>query len=152
MIVIIFFIGLFAIILTIGRINLSFQFNKQVKQLFSETRSLSEETYNHSQLLDLPAPVRRYFKHVLKERQPYVSYARITHDGQFKTGLEKDWIDIKGEQYATKEKPGFIWKGTTSMFTARNARFLHLTNSYLSTLNKPKTILSANWRTVNKSN
>jgi hypothetical protein len=26
----------------------------------------------------------------------------------------------KGEQYATTEKPGFIWKGTTSMFTARD--------------------------------
>ena len=64
--------------------------------------------------------MQRYFKHVLKDGQPYISYARITHDGQFKTGLDKDWINIKGEQYATTEKPGFIWKGTTSMFTARD--------------------------------
>jgi hypothetical protein len=103
MIVIIFFIGLFAIILIIGRINLSFQFNKQVKQPFSETRSLSEKTFNHSQLLDLPEPVRRYFKHVLKEGQPYISYARITHDGQFKTGFEKDWIHIKKNNVAQKK-------------------------------------------------
>jgi len=34
--------------------------------------------------------------------------------------LDKDWITIKGEQYATTEKPGFIWKGTTAMFTARD--------------------------------
>ncbi len=40
--------------------------------------------------------------------------------GQFKTGIDKSWIKIKGEQYATTEKPGFIWKGTTSMFTARD--------------------------------
>ncbi|MEZ4690295.1 MAG: DUF6544 family protein [Ignavibacteria bacterium] len=26
----------------------------------------------------------------------------------------------KGEQYASMEKPGFIWKGTTSMFVARD--------------------------------
>jgi hypothetical protein len=34
--------------------------------------------------------------------------------------LDKDWTDIKGEQYATTEKPGFIWKGTTAMFIARD--------------------------------
>ncbi len=27
-------------------------------------------------------------------------------------------FNIKGEQYATTEKPGFIWKGATSMFIA----------------------------------
>lgn len=40
----------------------------------------------------------------------------MKHDGQFKTDLEKDWVNIIGEQYFTTEKPGFIWKGTTSMF------------------------------------
>ena len=64
--------------------------------------------------------MQRFFKHVLKDNQPYISYARITHDGQFKTGTDKGWIDIEGEQYATTEKPGFIWKGTTSMFIARD--------------------------------
>ncbi len=68
----------------------------------------------------MPEPVQRYFNYALKEGQPYISYARITHDGQFKTGLDKGWINIKGEQYATTEKPGFIWKGTTTMFIARD--------------------------------
>jgi hypothetical protein len=68
----------------------------------------------------LPAPVQRYFKHVLKDGQPYISYVRLKHDGQFKTGLKKDWVNITGEQYFTTEKPGFIWKGTTSMFVARD--------------------------------
>ena len=51
----------------------------------------------------------------LKQRQ-----ARIKHDGQFKTALDKGWMNIKGEQYATTEKPGFIWKGRTSMFVTRD--------------------------------
>jgi hypothetical protein len=29
-------------------------------------------------------------------------------------------MDIEGEQYATTEKPGLIWKGTTGMFVARD--------------------------------
>ncbi len=108
------------IILTIGKINLSMQFNKEVEELFAQSKNISNKTFSYDQLSDLPEPVQRYFKHVLKEGQPYISYARITHDGQFKTEIEKDWINIRGEQYATTEKPGFIWKGTTSMFTARD--------------------------------
>ncbi len=65
-------------------------------------------------------PVQRYFKCVLKEEQPYISYVSLLHEGQFKTGLDKGWKDIKGEQYFTIEKPGFIWKGITQMFTARD--------------------------------
>jgi len=44
----------------------------------------------------------------------------MTHDGQFKTGVKKDWVTIHGEQYAITQKPGFIWKGTTMLFTARD--------------------------------
>lgn len=120
MIIIISLTGLLVIILILGKINLSTQFNKEVKELFSQSKSISEKIFSYRQLIGLPEPVQRYFKHVLKDGQPYISYARITHDGQFKTGLDKDWIDIKGEQYATIEKPGFIWKGTTTMFTARD--------------------------------
>jgi len=120
MIIIISLIGLLLIILILGRINLSFRFNKEVKELFSQAKSISGKAFSYKQLLDLPEPIQTYFKRVLKEGEPYISYARITHDGQFKTGLDKDWINIQGEQYATTEKPGFIWKGTTSMFVARD--------------------------------
>lgn len=64
--------------------------------------------------------MQRYFNRVLKESQPYISYASITHDGQFKTRVDKAWVNRQGEQYATTEKPGFIWKGTTALFTARD--------------------------------
>ncbi len=113
-------IGLLIIILVIGKINLSVQFSKEVKGLFSQSKNISENKFRYQQLADLPEPVQRYFRYTLKDGQPYISYARITHDGQFKTGLDKNWINIKGEQYATTEKPGFIWKGTTSMFIARD--------------------------------
>lgn len=112
--------GLLVLTLLIGKINLSFQFRKQVKELFAESKSISDQTFHKNQLDNLPEPVQRYFNHILKEGQPYISYARIKHEGQFKTGLDKNWINIKGEQYATTERPGFIWKGTTKMFTARD--------------------------------
>jgi hypothetical protein len=108
------------ITLIIAKINLSAAFSKEVKELFLKSKNVSGKTFSYEQLSGLPEPVQSYFKHVLKEGQPYISYAAITHDGQFKTRLDKGWINIKGEQYATTEKPGYIWKGTTTMFTARD--------------------------------
>ena len=113
-------VGLILLIIIIGRINLSVKFDREVKELFAQSKNISDRIYHEEQLNNLPEPVQRYFRHILKEGQPYISYARIKHDGQFKTDLEKGWINITGEQYATTGKPGFIWKGTTSMFVARD--------------------------------
>ena len=120
MIYLLIFIALAAIILVIGKINLSIQFNKEVKTLFSQSKNISNKKFSHQQLEGLPEPVQRYFKHVLKDGQPYINYVRLKHDGQFKTDLKKNWINIEGEQYFTTENPGFILKGTTNLFVARD--------------------------------
>lgn len=114
------FISLIAIILIIGKINLSIQFNKEVKALFAQSKNISNKKFSYQQLEGLPEPVQQYFKHVLKDGQPYINYVRLKHNGQFKTGLKNNWVNIEGEQYFTTENPGFIWKGTTSLFVARD--------------------------------
>ena len=119
-IIILSVIAILIVILIIGKINLSIQFNKEVTELFSLSKNISNKTFNYEQTFGLPEPVQHYFKHVLKEGQPYIGYVRLTHDGQFKPDVKKDWMDIKGEQYFTTENPGFIWKGKTSLFTARD--------------------------------
>lgn len=113
-------IAIFVIVLIIGKINLAIRFNKEVKQLFFQSKNISDKTFGYEQLSGLPEPVQRYFKHVLKDGQPYISNIRLKHDGKFKSGLKKDWVNIEGEQYFTTEKPGFIWKGKTPMFVARD--------------------------------
>ncbi|MEO6849026.1 MAG: DUF6544 family protein [Mucilaginibacter sp.] len=138
MLYLLIFIALIVITLIAGKINLSIKFNGQVKQLFAESKSIASKKFSYQQLAGLPSPVQRYFKHVLKDGQPYISYIRLKHDGQFKTDLKKDWVNIKGEQYFTTEKPGFIWKGTTSMFVARDMYLANegrLIATILSTIN-----------------
>ncbi len=113
-------IGVSILIFIVGKITLSVQFSKEVGELFAQSKNIYFKTFSYEQLADLPEPVQRYFKHVLKEGQPYISYVRLAHDGQFKPDMKKDWTNIEGEQYFTTEKPGFIWKGETSLFTARD--------------------------------
>ncbi len=120
MVIVFSILGFLLLALIIGKINMFIKFRKQVKRLFTQSKNISHKTFHKSQLDSLPEPVQRYFNHILKEGQPFISYARIKHEGQFKADLKKDWMPIKGEQYVTTEKPGFIWKGTTAIFIARD--------------------------------
>ena len=107
-------------ILLIGRMGSHLRFSREVKALFKASDRNADKVFSYDQLESLPEPVQRYFKLVLKEGQPYISYISLTHDGQFKAGLDKGWMNIKGEQYFTTQRPGFIWKGSTNLFTARD--------------------------------
>ncbi len=120
LIIIISVAGLISLLFIIGKLRLAVQFDHEVKELFKQSKIKSNQLFHKSQLDNLPEPVKRYLNHILKDGQSYISYARIKHEGLFKTGIDKSWIKIKGEQYATTEQPGFIWKGTTAMFIARD--------------------------------
>lgn len=105
------------IILSIKKLLLDKQ-SKEIERLFTQSGNISDRKFYSRSLKGLPKPVQRYFKNVLKEGQPYISYIRLTHGGYFKTGSGKDWVKIQGEQYFTAENPGFLWKGKTTLFTA----------------------------------
>jgi hypothetical protein len=94
------------------------QFAKNLKFLFSLSQDISGKRFTYENLSGLPEPVQHYFKRVLRNGQPFINYTRLTHEGQFKTKLENDWINIEGEEYFTTQKPGFIWKGKTKNFSA----------------------------------
>ncbi len=101
---------------------------------------LSGKIYKEKQIIDLPAPVRRYFQNVLTDGQPYISTIYLKHDGQFKTAPGKNWINIEGEQHFTVEEPGFLWSGMTVFLSVQDmyiagkgetrGSFLNLFNLY----------------------
>lgn len=103
-----------------GTIFTKKQISKEVKNLRTSTRDISANIYDEDLLVGLPLPVQRYFRYVLSEGQPYVSAVYMEHDGQFKTALDKEWIDIKGKQYFSADEPGFLWVGKTSLFSVRD--------------------------------
>ncbi len=113
-------VGLIIAVPLVGKAKLNSNFKKDISELFSGSSEISSRTFNYSQLKGLPEPVQRYFRYALKDGQPYISYVRLKHNGTFKPAEDKKWTDIKGEQYFTAETPGFLWKGKTSLFTARD--------------------------------
>ncbi|MCF7885187.1 MAG: hypothetical protein K9M80_01725 [Candidatus Marinimicrobia bacterium] len=110
-------------ILTLGGIVFLFSCgsNKAAQKLFNNAKSISDKTFTYKQLENLPEPVQQYFQYALKEGQPYISYLRLKHEGVFKTGQGKKWMNIKGKQYFIGSKPGFVWIDKTKLFKAVDA-------------------------------
>lgn len=98
--------------------NIDQLFEKQATHLLEQSPKQLGKTFTHRNLAHLPEPVQNYFKHVLKEGLPYISYVRLKHSGKFKTSLDGRWLDIMGEEYFTTVHPGLVWKGRTKWFTA----------------------------------
>ena len=105
----------------LGRAASARRLHDDVARLFAGAADPSRHVYREAQLVGLPAPVKRYFRHVLANGQPYLRGLRLRHSGQFKPDLQKDWVPMTGEEYMTACPPGFIWQGITSQFTARDA-------------------------------
>ena len=92
-----------------GRWLVARQVRRDVAELFSAAETSPARTYDPAQLAHLPAPVQRYFRHVLKPGQTYLRTVRLRHDGQFKTDLNGDWMPITGDEYFRVDTPGYIW-------------------------------------------
>lgn len=118
MIIFISIIMLVILIVLIALVVALNSFNTNVKTLFQQSDRLDKMVFHCKQLSGLPMPVQLYFRHVLKDGQPYINYARLQHQGRFKTAVDAKWKPISGEEYFTAKKPGFIWKGKIGQFTA----------------------------------
>ena len=73
--------------------------------------------YDARELDGLPAPVQRYFRAVLKDRQPLIATATFELAGTInmsETG--ENWKSFTSWQRAVIHRPGFLWNGWVAMF------------------------------------
>jgi hypothetical protein len=86
--------------------------------------------YNAHEIDGLPAPVRRYFRSVLRDGQPLIAAAAFELAGTINmsaTGGD-DWKPFTSTQRAVVHQAGFLWNGTVSMFPGLIA---HVHDSYI---------------------
>jgi len=66
--------------------------------------------YDESEIEGLPAPVSRYFRTVLRHRQPAIVGARLVQEGRFRTGDgDNSWRPFVATQVFRAAPPGFVW-------------------------------------------
>jgi len=87
-----------------------------VDRLLAE-RSAQSATYSETELAELPAPVVRYFRKVLRPGQPIVRRARITWAGEFNMGKpgRDNWRPFTAVQDYVPAAPGFVWDARIAM-------------------------------------
>ncbi len=74
-------------------------------------------TFTFASISDLPAPVRRYFRHVIPCGHPLVTTASFTQDGQFRMGEGEDtWRPMRATQRFSVQEPGFVWDARIQAF------------------------------------
>lgn len=99
--------------------------NELRAKLMAVRTPISPVTYDAREIENLPTPVRRYFHAVLKDGQPIVSAARLTHEGQFNMGeTQAKWSRFTSSQVAITRRPGFDWDGRIAMAPGLNV-FVH---------------------------
>lgn len=75
---------------------------------------------------DVPAPVRRYFRHVLQDGQSFVATARLTQSGTFRSVADAPgaWSAFRATQVVTTRPPGFLWDAEVDMIPWASVRVL----------------------------
>lgn len=89
---------------------------KVVDDLLAATDPLPRQVVRASALSGLPAPIRRYLTHVLRDGQPYVCAVRLEQRGSFRGGgATSSWSPFTATQHVTTRPPGFVWNASVEM-------------------------------------
>jgi hypothetical protein len=116
-------IGLAAAALMIAAIGLKLYgaslWAAQTRELVTRLTASRTEVaavYDYRELGSLPAPVQRFFKSALKDGQPIIAAAKVTHTGTFNMGEASDlWKPFTSEQNVVTKSPGFVWDGRIAL-------------------------------------
>jgi hypothetical protein len=86
-------------------------------------RPMSPARFDSRELQDLPVPVQRYFRAVLKEGQPIVSALTIEMVGTFNMSTTPErWKPFTSRQRVVTSRPGFLWDARISVAPGLAAR------------------------------
>jgi hypothetical protein len=95
----------------------------EAARIDDKARSESPARFNSRELQDLPAPVQRYFRAVLKEGQPIVSALTIEMTGTFNMStITERWMPFTSRQRVVTCRPGFLWDARIAMAPGLAAR------------------------------
>lgn len=73
--------------------------------------------YEARELQGLPAPVQRFFRAALKDGQPIVTAASVTHTGSMNmSATGEQWKPFTSTQRVITQRPGFDWDARITMF------------------------------------
>ncbi|MFT7879537.1 MAG: DUF6544 family protein [Sulfurimonas sp.] len=115
----------FIIVIFIGLSREKAKRNEQVAMLIQSASQPSGSIVDFNSLSALPAPVARYFRHVLTDGQKLIKTARMHQSGLLRAGVTKErWSAFTAQQLAVPPATGFIWNAKVEMPFSTHVRVL----------------------------
>jgi hypothetical protein len=94
-------------------------------KLINGRQKIKPQIYDVKEIVDLPEPVQRFFKTVLKDGQALISKVELSQTGQFHMNeTENKWHKFTATQLVTTQRLGFDWDAKIQMFPFINV-FVH---------------------------
>lgn len=94
-------------------------FNRQTeqasRQVLNSARLESKEIVQASDLVALPACVRKWLVHSGVVGQPKIHTVRLIQKGSMRSAADKPWMPVEAVQYINVDQPGFVWKASSKM-------------------------------------
>jgi len=107
----------------IGTVRWNSVTSRMVEKLKETPSGQEAKTVSFRNFDKLPAPVARYFRMALKDGQPLVRSARVSHKGEFLTSKEgNSWSPFESTQHFSANPPGFVWDATMRMAPLMDVR------------------------------
>jgi len=83
------------------------------------------DSIDFADLGELPAPVERYFRHVLADGQAWIKTARFSQKGSLRTRIEaENWSPFTATHLAVPLATGFVWNAKVKTPLATHVRVL----------------------------
>jgi hypothetical protein len=102
--------GLVGLALAYGAARWRQSSRQWLDRLASGQRPIAPVTVDFAELVQLPPPVQRYFRAVLRDGQPRITGVEIEHQGQLDLGESvAQWKPFTSRQRVILERPGFLW-------------------------------------------
>jgi len=113
--------ALVVVLLLVAWLYGAYRWNAETQELRARLEAarapVRPQTVDFGELEGLPAPVRHYFRAVLREGQPMVAGVRVCHEGTFNMGegAQDNWKPFASDQVVVTRRPGFDWNGRVAI-------------------------------------
>lgn len=93
-----------------------YQYTSALFEKVYEEKSWQPRYFHTEEIKELPDPVQRYFRLVLKDGALLISHAYVVQRGGFRAKPEMEgWSDMEAEQYYSVKPVGFVWNASIAM-------------------------------------
>ena len=113
------------IVVLIGYIRESSKAEQREATLLQSASPPVGEIVDFNALVGLPAPVERYFRHVLTDGQALIRTATLRQTGTLRTSIQKEnWSSFTASHLAVPLSTGFLWNAKVKTPLSTHVRVL----------------------------